>query len=103
MTTTQPHPTSPSALDAGVRRVVRSSGVRANGPRAPRVGTHRPHDAASPAVPSRERRLGRDERKSWRTSTAPAALSVAMLTALATALALGLREAAELAISWLAG
>lgn len=46
--------------------------------------------------PARTRR----DHDSWRTSTAPAALSVALLTGLATALALGLREAVELALKF---
>ncbi len=46
--------------------------------------------------PARSRR----DRGDWRTSTAPAALSVALLTALATAAALGVRELLELALTF---
>lgn len=71
MTTTHPHLVPRQSGSVAVHRVVR---------------------------PARQRRAR--TRDSWRTSTAPAAVSVALLTALATALALGLREAVELALSF---
>lgn len=45
------------------------------------------------------KRVLRPERGSWRTSTAPAAFSMAMLTGLAMAIALGFRELVRLAMS----
>ncbi|MGP7959641.1 hypothetical protein ACTVCO_02365 [Sanguibacter sp. A247] len=73
MTTTHSHLVSRPSGSVAVRRVVR---------------------------PARQRRRRTRSGDSWRTSTAPAALSVALLTALATAVALGLREAVELALTF---
>ena len=44
----------------------------------------------------------RDDRNSWRTSTAPAAIAVSLLTALAVGLALGFYKLVEIATTMLA-
>lgn len=65
------------------------------------------HSAEHPQSNSRperaSKRIMRQERNSWRTSTAPAALSVALLTGLAMAVALGFRELVAIAMSIMAG
>ncbi len=54
-----------------------------------------PQPQAQPVVVTK--RVMRTERKSWLTSTLPALISVAVLTGLAVAIALGFRELVRLA------
>lgn len=56
---------------------------------------------AAPTVVSK--RVMRQDRISWRTSTLPMIISLALLTALATAIALGFRELVRLAMAVMGG
>ncbi len=60
-----------------------------------------PQPTAEPVVGTK--RVMRSEKNSWRTSTLPTAISVAMLTGLAVAVALGFRELVRLAMAVMGG
>lgn len=67
------------------------------------LDARRDDDARQAVPPSFPPAAGDDERDGWRTSTAPAAVSVALLTGMAMAVALGLREVVAMVASLVGG
>lgn len=60
---------------------------------------HSPSESKSRPTVVRKRVQRNRDRNSWRTSTLPAAVAIALLTGLAAAVALGFRELVGLAMS----